>query len=253
MTHLAAGLDGVVFSSHGDRLLGAMFLAAGDGPRPTLLLLHGIPGVEKNTDIAYALRDAGWNTLQFHYRGCWGSAGQYSLTGILDDVVAATDFVANHPAVDATRLALAGNSLGGWAAIVAGAHDTRFRAVVAMCPVVDARTAPLPPEYATEFATMLNGISAAEVAAQWAGLTPLPNVAADLAGRPTLLVGAGNDELFPPEHLRPLAEAAPWIEWKTIEGADHSFSAHRRTLVETAVAWLQEAMGQDKTWPYREP
>ena len=27
------------------------------------MLLHGIPGVEKNYDLAYALRDAGWNVV----------------------------------------------------------------------------------------------------------------------------------------------------------------------------------------------
>ncbi|MBI3763539.1 MAG: alpha/beta fold hydrolase [Chloroflexi bacterium] len=242
MTRLASGLDGVTFRSHGDKLLGTLFRAAGDGPRPTLVLIHGIPGVEKNTDIAYALRDVGWNVFQFHYRGCWGSAGKYSLTGILDDIAAATDFIAAHPTVDPARLALAGNSLGGWAAIAAGARDSRFRAIVSMCPLVDPRAVSLSRADADEFASMLNGITADEIAAQWGTLTPLTDLAPELAGRPTLLVGAGKDAFFPPDHLRPLAEAAPEIEWQTIEGADHSFSAHRRALVEMIAAWLQKVM-----------
>ena len=64
-----AGLDGVVFYSHGSKLLGGFYRAAGETPRPTVILLHGVPGVEKNLDLAYALRDAGWNCLYFHY-GC---------------------------------------------------------------------------------------------------------------------------------------------------------------------------------------
>ena len=70
-----SGLEGVVITSAGSKLLGALYCAAGAGPHPTALVLHGIPGLEKNTDIAYALRDAGWNALVFHYRGCWGSEG----------------------------------------------------------------------------------------------------------------------------------------------------------------------------------
>src|SRR3989304_2123634 len=103
-----AGLDGVVFHSHGRKLLGGFYRAAGRGPRPTALLLHGVPGVEKNLDLAYRLRDAGWNCLYFHYRGSWGCEGRYDLGGQIDDIRAAVDWVVQKPAVDASRLALAG-------------------------------------------------------------------------------------------------------------------------------------------------
>ena len=53
-----AGLDNVVFCSQGSKLLGGFYRGGGNGPRPTAILLHGVPGVEKNLDIAYALRDA---------------------------------------------------------------------------------------------------------------------------------------------------------------------------------------------------
>src|SRR4051794_29286866 len=43
------------------------FLAAGSGPKPTLLLLHGLPGNEQNLDLAQAIRRAGWNVLTMHY------------------------------------------------------------------------------------------------------------------------------------------------------------------------------------------
>ena len=32
-------------------------------------MLHGIPGTEQNFDVAYALRDVGFNCLLWHYRG----------------------------------------------------------------------------------------------------------------------------------------------------------------------------------------
>jgi hypothetical protein len=52
-------------------------------------MLHGIPGTEQNFDVAYALRDAGFNCLLWHYRGCWGSEGSYSIDGLPDDIESA--------------------------------------------------------------------------------------------------------------------------------------------------------------------
>src|SRR3990172_12944085 len=164
---LTSTLEGVTFHSRGHKLLGAFFRAAAV-PAPTVLLLHGIPGVEKNLDLAYALRDAGWNVLAFHYRGCWGSEGVYSLPGILDDITAAIDYLSWHPAVDRDRLAGVGLSLGGWGVIMAAARDSRLRAVVSMNPLVNGKARPRYDAEAAEEASMLNGITAAEMKAQWA-------------------------------------------------------------------------------------
>jgi pimeloyl-ACP methyl ester carboxylesterase len=90
---------------------------------------------------------------------------------------------------------------------------------------------------------MLNGITPEEVMRQWAALTPLPQVAPRLSGRAVLLVSAGQDDFFPPEHLRLLAEAQPEIEWKTVEGADHTFTLHRRALAALVIDWLQRTVG----------
>jgi pimeloyl-ACP methyl ester carboxylesterase len=54
-----------------------IYVAAGKGPHPTLLLLHGFPGNEQNLDLAQAARRAGWNVLTLHYRGSWGSPGPF--------------------------------------------------------------------------------------------------------------------------------------------------------------------------------
>jgi pimeloyl-ACP methyl ester carboxylesterase len=80
------GIAGATFDSDGHRLVGTLYLARGDEPKPTALLLHGCPGLEKNLDLAALLRDRGWNSLLFHYRGCWGSAGRYDLRTIPRDV-----------------------------------------------------------------------------------------------------------------------------------------------------------------------
>ncbi len=123
------GLTGVTFDSDGHRLVGVLYLARGEEPKPTVLLLHGCPGLEKNLDLAVRLRDRGWNSLLFHYRGCWGSAGRYDLRTIPRDVTAAVDYLAGCPRVDAGRIAVLGHSLGGWAALVTAAAEPRLRAV----------------------------------------------------------------------------------------------------------------------------
>src|SRR5258708_20845311 len=124
------GITGVTFDSAGHQLVGVAYLARGDGPKPTVLLLHGCPGLDHNGDLAADLRDRGWNTLIFHYRGCWGSQGPYDLTTITADVRAAVDYLsaASLPGIDPARLVVAGHSMGGWAAIQAAANDDRLKA-----------------------------------------------------------------------------------------------------------------------------
>ncbi len=57
MPHI--GQQGILIHSGGHRLLGTLFLAWGDQPKPTILLLHGLPGIELNHDLALALREHG--------------------------------------------------------------------------------------------------------------------------------------------------------------------------------------------------
>ncbi len=233
-------LDGVIIHSHGCRLMGTFWRADTHGKHPTVLLLHGIPGVEKNTDLAYALREAGWNCLTFHYRGCWGSEGNYSLPGIVDDIMAAIDYLSDHPNVDRDRLAGVGLSLGGWGVIAAAARDAqaRLHAVVSMNPLVDPKAQPLDDNTFAEFASMLNGIAPQQVKEQYFSLTPANHLAPQLAGRPVLLLTGDADELFPPDHIQPLAAAMPFAKWHRIPHANHVFSDHRRIMVQTVIDWL---------------
>ena len=62
-------LEELHFASGGARLNGLLYLASGKGPHPTVALLHGYPGNERNLDLAQAMRRAGMNVLFFHYRG----------------------------------------------------------------------------------------------------------------------------------------------------------------------------------------
>ena len=130
-------IEELTIDSQGARMSGLLYLANGRGPHPTLLLLHGLPGNEKNLDIAQAARRAGFNVLFFHYRGAWGSEGDYSLGHLAEDVAAALAFLRKNAGpyrVDPDRLSLLGHSLGGFAALAAGSKDKALRCVGAMAP-----------------------------------------------------------------------------------------------------------------------
>ena len=107
---------------------GVAYVAAGAGPHPVVVLCHGLPGNEKNLDLAQAMRRAGWTVVTFNYRGSWGSPGSYRFASDLEDVDAVLAWLrapANAAALglDLKRMVLMGHSLGGWATALTAAHD----------------------------------------------------------------------------------------------------------------------------------
>lgn len=243
MRRFEAGVDGVTFESQGSRLLGAFYRGAGEGPRPTALLLHGLPGIEKHLDIAYRLRDLGWNCLSFHFRGCWGSEGAYSIAGLADDTRAAVEWALRQPSVDPDRIALIGGSTGGYTALLYGAADPRTGALVGLCPFIDPRDFDFPREMADEFAGMLAGVCGQDLLDQWQRLEPLAGHFPALTSRPLLLVTGDRDDLSPPSHYAAFVAALPQVQWSRHPKGDHSFSTCRPWLVQTVTEWLVGRLG----------
>lgn len=116
------------FNSGGSKLNGLMYIAAGVGPHPTVVFVHGYAGNERNLDLAQAVRRAGANALFFDYRGSWGSGGEFSAGNGIEDVAAAVAFVRSEEATalyraDPQRVMVVGHSLGGFMAAIAAAED----------------------------------------------------------------------------------------------------------------------------------
>jgi predicted alpha/beta-fold hydrolase len=59
----AAAMDSFQIPSHGSPMNAFVYIAAGAGPHPVVVLLHGFPGNEKNLDLAQDIRRAGWDVL----------------------------------------------------------------------------------------------------------------------------------------------------------------------------------------------
>jgi alpha/beta superfamily hydrolase len=100
-----------------------------------LVICHGHPGNEKNLDIAQAARRAGWVAVTFNYRGSWGSPGNFRFAGTLEDAAAVLAYVreAEHAQklrADASRIVLAGHSMGGWIAGMIGERDPQLSGVI---------------------------------------------------------------------------------------------------------------------------
>ncbi len=117
--------------SGGVQINGVVYRAAGAGPHPVVVLCHGLPGNEKNLDLAQAVRRAGWTVVTFNYRGAWGSPGSYRFGNDLEDVDAVLAYVRdpkNAAAlnIDPSRIVLGGHSLGGWVTGLTAAHDAKL-------------------------------------------------------------------------------------------------------------------------------
>jgi pimeloyl-ACP methyl ester carboxylesterase len=114
--------------SHGVLINGLVYSPSGAGPHPTLVICHGLPGNEKNLDLAQAVRRAGWNAVTFNYRGSWGSPGPFRFAQNLQDADAVLSYLRD-PAnalklgVDPKRIVIAGHSMGGWVAAHTAARD----------------------------------------------------------------------------------------------------------------------------------
>jgi len=114
--------------SHGALLNAFVYVAAGAGPHPVVVLLHGFPGNERNLDLAQDIRRAGWDVLYFDYRGSWGSSGDFSYSHGIEDTAAAVDYLRSSSMaqilrLDPSRIVLIGHSMGGFMAVQDAAAD----------------------------------------------------------------------------------------------------------------------------------
>lgn len=121
--------------SEGSTMYGFAYTADGKGPHPTVILLHGLPGNERNLDIAQNMRRAGYNVIYFNYRGTWGSKGIFGFQHAIDDVGAVVDYLTDSLnreklRVDPEKIAFVGHSMGAGIAMLAGIKDPRIKSII---------------------------------------------------------------------------------------------------------------------------
>jgi pimeloyl-ACP methyl ester carboxylesterase len=254
-----------IFEVEGVGMNAIVYEAQGSGPHPTVVLLHGFPGNERNLDLAQAIRRAGWNVVFFHYRSAWGSGGEFSFVHVIEDVAAvvaaisAPTFAAAHR-IDPEHIALVGHSMGGFAALITGAELTRVDCVVSMAGANLGglvRILADSPDQAATFAASLDAWSGPIKGLSGKDLIEQISVNVDrfdtiarvdvLAQKNLLLIAGGRDVVTPATaHHSPLVEAlesvgAVSLETTVFDQADHSFSGQRIALAIRVTDWLETA------------
>lgn len=130
----ASGIVELKIPSSGSNMYGFAYLANGRLLHPTVILLHGMPGNERNLDLAQNLRRGGYNVIFFNYRGSWGSEGNYLFSNCLKDAEAVVNFITDSAnrdrlKIDTARIAFIGHSMGAGVALINGINNNRIKAV----------------------------------------------------------------------------------------------------------------------------
>ena len=253
-----AAMKALAIPSGATSLNAVLYTAAGAGPHPAVLLLHGFPGNEQNLDLAQAMRRAGWDVLTLHYRGSWGTPGAFSFRHVLEDADAALTWLRS-PAgaaagVDGGRIAVVGHSMGGMAtAYEAGRDPSILGAGLISAAGMNLFDGPkaeavkkLGDEYGAATMHTLAGTTPealyAEVAAD-----PTPftlNTYAAGAARKGVLVVTSDDGLASLDDSFAAAVTASGGSPRQVHLAtDHSYSDMRITLETIVVNWLATLRG----------
>jgi hypothetical protein len=216
--------DVEIVTADGLRLHG-WWLPAGGAARGSVLHLHGnAANVSNHLPLVAWLPAAGFNVLMLDYRGFGRSAGKPTLDGVVEDAAAALRFLRSRPDVDAKRLIVLGQSLGGATALRLLARDSdgvRLAVIEAAFASYRgiARDAAL---RSVVLAPLLPLALPSLPARQDDPLTVLPGIRV-----PLLIVHGTADEVIPFSHGEQLAAAAPKAEFLRIDGANHMESLLR--------------------------
>lgn len=125
--------------SHGYDVFAVYYQASGPGCHPTVVLLHGLPGFDQNTDIAHSIRRLGWNVIIFHYRGAWGSGGEFTIGNSIEDTEIVLEYlrdsnISKKLCVNIDKIVVVGHSMGGGIAGVIAAKNKYLAGVALISP-----------------------------------------------------------------------------------------------------------------------
>ncbi|WP_313392607.1 alpha/beta fold hydrolase [Sphingobium yanoikuyae] len=250
-----ARMDAFVIPSGDGAMNAVMYVAAGSGVHPTLLLLHGFPGNEQNLDLAQAARRAGWNVLTLHYRGSWGSPGIFSFTNAAEDAFNALLFLEEASTVakyriDTSAIVVAGHSMGGFMAAEAAAAEPRVAGLFLIDPWDPAQTvaslatpqgeAGWKAEVAGDLPP-LSGASYESLTAEIKGDTQKFDLGRKLVGygrRPLTIIGADRGIGAMARKVGADAQSANPNSRLMVWPTDHSFSDKRIALADALVRFL---------------
>ena len=262
-SNMRASMETMQIPSHGSQMNALVYVAAGAGPHPAVVLLHGFPGNERNLDLAQDIRRAGWDVVYFNYRGSWGSSGDFSFSHGIEDTAVALAYLrqpenARRLRLDASRIVLIGHSMGGFMAVQAASADPAVKGIAMisaadMGGVFEQMSAKEP--HAKAVHEMSAGL-AGEGMAPLSGCTPdglakelaehasawaFTSKADTLKGRPVLVV-TSDDGLANADNAfaAALRQAGDTKVTSMHFPTDHAYSDQRIELSHTVLQWLEQ-------------
>lgn len=129
----------VVFHSGSVRLAGTLVFPNMDAPTPALIVLHSASGASRNyhfyEHLTELLPKLGIAVLVFDRRGHGESSGNFRAADFDDlatDALAALEFLASRPHIDAKRIGVWGVSQGGWIAPRAASKSESIAFVISV-------------------------------------------------------------------------------------------------------------------------
>lgn len=234
----------------GVKVNGLAYIAAGAGPHPTVVLFHGFPGIEKNLDLAHAIRRAGWNVVTMNYRGSWGSPGSYSFRGNLDDGKAVLAYIRTPEVsaklrIDPRRLVVMGHSMGGWVTAVTAGDDPTLKGAILISAADMAQLAALPFQQRVALSAdsmeTLAGVTAEDLARQLEGLKgrDFATAAPGLVDKPLLILSSDDGLRGMTDGLAADVRKRGGTKVTTIHGTtNHAWDSLRVRLYSEVINWL---------------
>lgn len=247
-------------NSSGKKLVGSILIAGGEKFHPTVIMLNGFPGNDTNTDVAHSIRRAGFNVVNFNYRGSWGSEGDYTWSNCIEDSQVVINYFRSKEAkelyrCDTNKIVLVGHSMGGFISLMDLIIDPQLKYACSFAGFNyglwadfikdDEEIKMISLERITESVKLLKGTTAdilinemIEKHEEW----NLLNNVEKLAKKKLLLIAAKHDQLAPVQlHHSPLTGALKQAGSKFNEkviNSGHSFSDKRIELSRQIINWL---------------
>jgi hypothetical protein len=192
--------------------------------------------------------------LFFHYRGAWGSQGDYTVGGQSEDVAAVVEYIhqnAEKLRADTKQLSIIGHSLGGFTALRSTAQIKALNCAVGLAAYNFEPEASYTEEqrrgqeaYIDQL-FMLHNLTGAKMSSEAAENTEAfdtRNLATKLSGKSVLLIAASEDNAVPPEMQSRVVAAYqknPDINLKAeVIPGDHAFSVSRIRLQRMVIEWM---------------
>ena len=240
------------FTRDGQRIYGELFLPAGEGPFPAVIIGHGLESNLTDTE-GYAKIFARYGIAAYVFDFIGGGSEIRSDGDILDmtvlteteDMLTVLDGVRALDAVDVGKVFLMGCSQGGYVATCAAAKRAQYvRGLIAFYPAYgrmdDVRERTANGNHITEETAVINGVTVDPAYMEAVLSFNIYDTMKQYTGG-VLIVHGTEDEVTPIYYSERAAKTFANAELITIEGAEHGFLGEDESCAaECAVLFIRE-------------